>query len=87
MRQHKSIRLSGHALQQLSYRGVQEDEVLDCIRKSSWEPAELGRFQCTKDYIFQQKWNGVYFTTKRVRPIFSEEIDELVGVTVYAYYF
>jgi len=32
-------------------------------------------------------WNGVRYGTKQVRPIFVEESDEIVVVTVYVYSF
>ena len=83
----KPIHLSAHARQQLTFRGVREEEVVDCIRTTAWEPAELGRLQCAKDYTFQAQWNGVFYATKLVQPIFVEEPNELVVVTIYSYYF
>jgi hypothetical protein len=40
-----------------------------------------------KDFTYGQEWNGKFYTTKQVRPIFVEEDDEIVVVTVYVYYF
>jgi len=42
--------------------------------------------ECTKSFPFNREWNGKTYTTKRVRPIFLEEADEIVVVTVYTYY-
>ena len=40
------------------------------------------------DHLHKLKFSpGVVYGTKRVRPIFVEESDELVVVTVYTYYF
>jgi len=78
----KAIRLSRHASQNLPYRGVTEEEVVDAIRTAAWEPARLGRFQCRKDFPYGKVWNGIFYTTKQVRPIFVEEADEIVVVTV-----
>jgi hypothetical protein len=72
LQQAKPIRLSAHARQQLAYRGVQEEEVVECIRTAAWEPAELGRLQCAKDYPFEAEWNEVFYTTERVQPIFAD---------------
>jgi hypothetical protein len=83
----KPIRLSGHALRYMANRGFRLEEVEETIRTAPWEPAELGRLECHKDFVFGQVWNGVVYATKRVRPIFVEESDELVVVTVYTYYF
>ena len=43
--------------------------------------------QCRKDFVFGKDWNGKTYRTKQVRPIFVEEADEIVVVTVYVYYF
>lgn len=83
----KSIRLSEHAKQQLEFRGATEPQVIEAIRTETWEPAELGRFECRRDFPFESEWNNKYYDTKQVRPIFVDEPDEIVVVTVYVYYF
>jgi hypothetical protein len=35
---------------------------------------------------FNRDWNGKIYATKEVRPIFVEETDEIVVVTVYTYF-
>ena len=83
----KPIRLSRHAQEQLAYRGTNQREIEEAIHMSPWGLAELGRKDCRKDFVFNQIWNGRYYTTKQVRPIFAEEKNEVVVVTVYVYYF
>jgi hypothetical protein len=83
----KPVRLSGHAYSQLARRGVSEEEVIEAIRTSSWQPAELGRLECRRDFPYGREWNGKFYRTKQVRPVFVEEADEIVIVTVYSYYF
>ena len=83
----KPICLSGHAKQQLSFRGTTEAEVVDAIRRSEWLPAELGRLECKREFSFNSEWNGKRYATKQVRPIFIEGEDEIVVVTVYVYYY
>jgi hypothetical protein len=83
----KSIRLSGHARENIIYRGATEDEVIDAICNASWGPAEQGRLECRKDFACGNEWNGKFYTTKQVRPIFKEELNEIVVITVYVYYF
>lgn len=51
-----------------------------------WSPAELGRLECQKAFPFRNVWNGRYYETKEVRPIFVEEPDRIVVVTVYTYF-
>ncbi len=83
----KPLRLSGHALQQMAHRGATEGEVVAAVRNGGWGPAGSGRQDSRLDFSFDATWNGKYYTTKQVRPVFVEERDEIVVVTVYVYYF
>lgn len=78
----KPIRLSAHALSYITKRGFTVAEVEDTIRSGPWEPAELGRMECRKTFPFNREWNKRRYATKEVRPIFVEEADEIVVVTV-----
>jgi len=71
----------------MRYRGVYESEVVEAIRSAEWKPAELGRLECRMDFPYNREWNGRFYTTKRVRPIFVEEPEQILVVTVYGYYF
>ena len=83
----KPIRLSGHARGYIHSRGFTEREVEETIRTAPWGPAELDRLEARKDFPFGRDWNGKRYGTKQVRPVFVEEADEIVVVTVYTYYF
>lgn len=83
----KPIRLSAHAKEQLIYRGVSESEVIEAITTAPWQPAELGRQECRKDFLFENVWNKKYYKVKQVRPVFAEEEQQIVVVTVYSYFF
>jgi hypothetical protein len=83
----KPIRFSAHAHNQLRRRGASEEEVIEAIRTSPWQPAERGRLECRQDFAYNSEWNGTFYATKRVRPIFVEEAAEIIVVTVYSYYF
>lgn len=83
----KPIEFSGHAAQQMSFRGATAAEVIEAIRTMSWFPAESGRLECRKDSVFNSVWNRKHYAVKQVRPVFVEEPDRIVVVTVYVYYF
>ena len=87
MAMEKPIRLSEHAISQLIFRGAGEKEIIEAIRTSEWSPAELNRLECRKDFAFNKLWNNKSYKTKQVRPIFAEEGDEIIIITVYVYYF
>ncbi len=86
MAEARPVRLSGHARSQLDFGGVIEQEVVEAIRTEPWQAAELGRFECRRNFPFNAEWNGKRYATKQVRPIFVEEPTEILVVTVYAYY-
>jgi hypothetical protein len=83
----KPIRLSIHAREQLLYRGVSEEEVYETIRTSKWKPAELGRWECKEVFPYKKEWNEIYYNEKEVRPIFVEEENEIIVITIYTYFF
>ena len=83
----KPIRLSGHARGRLQGRGATEWEIIEAIQTEPWQPAERGRLECRKTFAFNAEWNGKYYATKQVRPVFADDPDEIVVVTVYVYYF
>ena len=83
----KPIRLSAHATGYINRRGFTIAEGEEAIRTSRWQPAELGRLECRKNFAFGNEWNGKVYATKQVRPVFVEEANEIVVVTVYTYYF
>jgi len=68
-------------------RGFTVAEVEDAIRTSAWGAAELGRLDCRKDFAYGREWNGKVYATKQVRPVFVDETEEIVVITVYTYYF
>lgn len=83
----KPIRLSGHAKDQLFFRGTTEEEVIETIKTAPWQLSELGRLETKKNLVFEKEWNKKYYKIKQVKPIFVEEDDEIVVVTVYTYFF
>ncbi|TAL67495.1 MAG: hypothetical protein EPN82_14555 [Bacteroidetes bacterium] len=83
----KPIKFSIHALSYKVKRCFTESEVEDTIRNSEWQDAELGRLECKKDFKYNKIWNRKFYQTKQIKPIFVEEEDDIVVVTVYTYFF
>ena len=83
----KPIRISNHARGQLKHRGATEQEVVETIRSSTWKPVRHDRLECFKDYPFQNDWNGKFYMTKKVKPIFVNKPNGIVVVTVYLFCF
>ena len=70
----------------MTFRGATEDEVVAAIREAEWSAAPFGRFECRREYAYGRDWNGRHYGTKQVRPVFAEEQDAIVVVTVDVYY-
>jgi hypothetical protein len=83
----KPIELSPHVHSRLASRGTNRAEIELAIREADWQSARSGRFECRKDFAFDSLWNGRHFLTKQVRPIFIDEPERIVVVTVYVYFF
>ena len=83
----KPIRFSKHASGYVVSRGFTVAEVEEAIRTCPWSAAELGRLDCRKDFPHGREWNGKFYPTKQVRPVFADEAKEIVVITVYTYYF
>jgi len=84
----KPIRLSLHASRYATPRGFSLAEVELAIREADWQSTGRGSsLECRKDYAFHAEWNQRFYATKTVRPIFVDEPDEIVVITVYTYYY
>lgn len=69
-------------------RGANEAEIFEVIRTTPWQPADQAkRLECRQNFEYNEVWNGKFYTTKQIRPIFVDEADEIVVVTVYVYFF
>jgi len=84
----KPVRLSNHARLQMTLRGASEEEVTAAINKGVWKQAKLGKSQTKHCFEFDNiaPSNQKFYRYKTVEPVFAEEDNELVVVTVKVYY-
>jgi hypothetical protein len=85
--QEKKVVFTEHARIQMGRRGVTEGEVRLTIQIGESIPAKKGRTAYRKNFPFESVWKGKFYTTKQVSPVIVKQEDEIVVVTVYAYYF
>lgn len=83
----EAILWTAHAEGYLDRRGFSKAEVEEAIKSNDWVLNSRGRFECRKDYSFEQIWNRAFYKTKQVRPVFVKEGSTIVVITVYTYYF
>jgi len=83
----KPVRLTKHARLQCHERGASKEEVLKAIEKGTREPAKAGRILCKYNFSFERSWQGKTYAVKQVAPVIKEELDEIVVITVYTFFF
>jgi len=84
----KPIRFSNHARLQMNLRGASEEDVIAAIRMGKWKSAKMGKLQSKYRFDFNNEalTNQRFYKYKIVEPIFADEADEIVVITVKVYY-
>ncbi|MFQ3597623.1 MAG: hypothetical protein SNJ55_06560 [Chloroherpetonaceae bacterium] len=83
----KPIRLTKHATDRCLSRGATFQEVQQAIREGVREPVKANRQSSKMNFVFNDYWGNVFYPIKQVAPVFVEETNEIVVITVYTYYF
>ena len=83
----KQIHFTLHALLSLKKRGAAEEEAKQSVTEGNQTPAKYGRLEAAKTFSYNGLWNGNHYRWKQVVPIFVEELDRIVVITVYVFYF
>ncbi len=88
LREFKPIQFSEHARAQMVLRGATEEEIQQTIRSESWTLAKRGKWQAKRRFAFGEPSpiNQREYKFKEVAPIFAEETDAIVVVTIMVYY-
>ena len=69
----------------MAERSVAESEVIQAISEGPWRPARSGRQRASKWYPFRQTYRGTCHMGQDVQPIFVDEPNRIVVVTVLVY--
>lgn len=83
----RNIIFSDHCLISMKKRNVTKEEVIETISKNEWEAAKHNRFSCKNNFLYKKTWNKKYYETKQVVPIFIEENNNIVVITVFTFYY
>lgn len=83
----KPVRLTKHAREQAQERGATEAEVYEAVLKGACEPAKRGRLLFRYNFAYNHEWQGTDYAIKQVAPVVKEEVNEMVVITVYTFYF
>ena len=82
----KPVIVTRHARQKLEERGATETVVIQTIQDAPWQPAEHGRLRSRRWYPGREMRGGRQYSGEHVEPIFIEEDESIVVVTVYVYW-
>jgi len=83
----KKIIFSKHSLEQCKERGTNENEVINTINIGVSENVKNGRIMFKANFAFNSVWNGNFYAIKQVAPVIVEEVDKIIVITVYTFYF
>lgn len=82
----KPIFFTKHASEQMRIRGASDEEVIRVIQSAIRQPAERGRLTASLSFPFNSEHYGRFYASKEVIPIFVEEPDRIVVITVYTFF-
>jgi hypothetical protein len=85
-RSEKVVHFTIHALERIQERRTDEKEVKEAIRKGKWKPAEKGRFISSRIFPFEKEHYGRYYKTKEVVPVFKEDDERILVITVFTFF-
>ena len=83
----KEVYFTKHSIESMRKRGVSEDEVKTAISNAQWQTSKWEKLECNFEFEYNKKWNAKHYNKKQVVPIFVEEEEKIVIITVYAFYF
>lgn len=83
----KPVVFTVHARERMQERGAREEDVLEALRLGEREPAQRGLVQYRFNVEFKRDWDGRYYGVQQIVPVVDEEIERIVVVTVYTFYF
>lgn len=80
------IIFSRHAEDRIKERGATKEEIFKTIKEGEQLPVKEGRVAYKKNFQYNKKWKGKYYTTKQVIVITKKEGDNLIVITVFTFY-
>ncbi|MGB9715743.1 MAG: lipoprotein 17-related variable surface protein [Thermodesulfovibrionales bacterium] len=84
----KLIRFSNRAETQMILRGAKKEEVETAIQSGRWKPAKLEKLMTKYCFEFNSisPINQKFYKYKIVEPIFADETNGIIVITVKVYY-
>jgi len=80
------VRIISHARVRAEDRGVSESEIKQPLLGGTEFKAKAGRKAKEKIFCYNRKWLGIEYEQKKVQVIYLETSEEIVVITVKAFY-
>ncbi len=82
-----AIRIHPHAQERMKERGATENEIINNVEHGEQFPAKFNRSGFRRNYLFEAKWHGKYYSTKQVEAYTVREDNDTVIITVITRFF
>ena len=82
----KTIHFTRHARDQMRARQATAEEVEAAILTAPWQSAERARHTASRTFPFRREHFGRFYAAKEVVPVFVEESERIVVITVYTFF-
>jgi hypothetical protein len=81
------VTLHPHAKERLAERGATESEVIATVTQGEQFPAKFGRTGFRRNFPYQKRWRGRFYTTKQILAFADQVADGWLVITVIVRYF
>ena len=82
-----SVTIHPHAVQRASERGADAEEITDTVKSGEEFPAKFARTGFRKNFLFNSKWNGKYYTTKQIESYCVKDKNKWLVISIIVKYF
>ena len=82
-----TIQFHPHAQERMEERGTTEDEVKKTIECGEQFPAKFGRIGFRRNFSFNSKWRGEYYTNKQLEVYAVQKGNDWLVITIITKYY
>ncbi len=82
-----AVNVHPHAAHRAYERGTDAKEITDTVKSGEEFPAKFGRIGFRKNFLYNNKWNGKYYSTKQIEAYCVKEKKQWLVITVIVKYF
>lgn len=77
-----AVRLHPHAVERLTERGAERQEVVETVEQGEEFPAKYGRTGFRRNFVFDSEWRGKYYANKQIEAYAVYEDGDWIVITI-----